>query len=151
MKFKVGDKIRIKSLQWYNENKDKNGYVYGIYPLIPFDPERAKYCGQEYEVVYVDKIDNTYQLDCGEEDIRTYWWTDEMIEKIDTKPLFTLTAKEVEIARRALCLLSNDMASYGPSMDKYVKFYYEGANNLLTRIKHWQDENKNSTSIGSIH
>lgn len=58
------------------------------------------------------------------------------------QPLFTLTAKEVEIARRALCLLSNDMASYGPSMDKWIKFYYEGANNLLRRINQWQDENK---------
>ena len=63
------------------------------------------------------------------------------MSKTNTKPLFTLTAEEVEIARRALCLLSNDMASYGPSMDEYVKFYYEGANNLLTRIKQWQDEN----------
>ena len=102
MKFKVGDKVKIKSLGWYNKNKDKNGYVYGHYPLIPFDPERAKYCGQEYEVVYADKIDNTYQLDCGEEDIRTFWWTEEMIEKIETQPLFTLTAEEVEEIRQTI-------------------------------------------------
>lgn len=66
---------------------------------------------------------------------------EEIRDKGTNKPLFTLTAEEMEIIRRALCLLSNDMASYGPSMNKYVKFYYEGANNLLTRIKQWHNEN----------
>ena len=27
MRFKVGDKVRIKSFDWYNENKDKDGFV----------------------------------------------------------------------------------------------------------------------------
>lgn len=27
MKFKVGDRVRIRSLQWYLENKDENGEI----------------------------------------------------------------------------------------------------------------------------
>lgn len=70
-----------------------------------------------------------------------------MMETPDNKPLFTLTVVEVEIVRRSLCLLSNDMASYGPSMDKYIKFYYQGANNLLRRIKEWTDEIQSTKEV----
>lgn len=27
MKFKVGDKVRIKSKDWYEKNKDEGGYI----------------------------------------------------------------------------------------------------------------------------
>ena len=27
LKYKIGDRVRIKSIDWYNENKDKNGYI----------------------------------------------------------------------------------------------------------------------------
>ena len=43
MKFKVGDKVRIKSLDWYNENKEYNGdIVIGNYN---FDKAMSEYCG----------------------------------------------------------------------------------------------------------
>ena len=28
MRYKPSDKVRIKSLDWYNENKDKYGFIY---------------------------------------------------------------------------------------------------------------------------
>lgn len=38
-KFKVGDKVRVKSLEWYNFNKDENGDVLPHYDKHLFFPE----------------------------------------------------------------------------------------------------------------
>lgn len=34
MKYKVGDKVRIKSLDWYNKNKNKYGDVDHMFLLM---------------------------------------------------------------------------------------------------------------------
>ena len=56
MKYKAEDRVKIKSLNWYNQNKDEDGDVPGAF----FDAERAKYCGQ---VVTIDS--NGYRLGSG--------------------------------------------------------------------------------------
>ena len=45
MKYKIGDKVRVKSIDWYNRNERKNGTV-----LIGpgFVEDMSKYCGKEY-------------------------------------------------------------------------------------------------------
>ena len=73
MKYKVGDKVQIKSIDWYNKNKDDTGYVH---LRIIFTPMMSKYCGQVTTII--DAINNDkykIALDNG-----YYDWTDEMIE-----------------------------------------------------------------------
>ena len=74
MKYKVGDKVRIKSLDWYNANKSKShGTVAcgGKY----FDYDMREWCGKTmtildaYQTCYIMKEDGAKDL-----------WTDEMIE-----------------------------------------------------------------------
>ena len=43
MKYKVGDKVRIKSIDWYNENKNKYGNINCGY--MPFTSDMSIYCG----------------------------------------------------------------------------------------------------------
>lgn len=43
MKFKVGDKVRVKSLDWYNENKKHDGVV--MIGNYNFYQEMSEYCG----------------------------------------------------------------------------------------------------------
>lgn len=73
-KYKVGDKVRIKSLDWYNENKDEYGYIdYGCYMFFPC---MSKFCGKTFEIAEV--YSNCYHV--KELDAKTLEWTDEMIE-----------------------------------------------------------------------
>ena len=76
MEYKVGDKVRIKSLDWYNENKDKYGVVLvenGDYMFCKSDTE---WCGR---IVTIKEIclNEYYEI---EEDFGKYRWTDEMID-----------------------------------------------------------------------
>src|SRR5574344_640097 len=51
-KYKVGDKVRVKSLEWYNSNKDGEGHIdRGTILLLK---EMSAYCGKEFEVRYVN-------------------------------------------------------------------------------------------------
>ena len=63
---KIGDKVRIKSIEWYNNNKDKDGNIrinHG--PLEPFyfmnrmiiyfGKDRAEYCGKEFTIMHNGK------------------------------------------------------------------------------------------------
>lgn len=76
MKYKVGDRIRIKSIDWYNENKDKDGIV--ELSTHVFVPGMSQFCGKimTIEDVFEDIDDNVVYYMEGID----YDWTDEMIE-----------------------------------------------------------------------
>lgn len=74
MKYKVGDKVRIKSIDWYNKNKDEDGYINcGEYYFVPC---MSVFCGKML-IIDTSFKDGTYQME-GDED--EFLFTDEMIE-----------------------------------------------------------------------
>lgn len=80
MKYKVGDRVKIKSLDWYTENKDEDGDVY-FKSGFDFIEEMKKYCGN---TMTIEKIFGGYDI-CPDiykmkDDDNTYCWTEEMIE-----------------------------------------------------------------------
>lgn len=79
MKYKIGDKVRVKSLEWYNENKNISGYVN---TYCTFTPKMVKHCGKETVIkkVIMSGI-TTYILD----NIPYYTFCDEMLEPIEDK------------------------------------------------------------------
>lgn len=85
MKYKVGDKVRVKSLEWYNANKNEYGDVkcydcqetdIKCQETIYFISLMAEYCG---EIVTIDKIWEDYSYSIIEDD-QTFEWTDNMFE-----------------------------------------------------------------------
>lgn len=74
MKYKIGDKVKIKSLDWYNANRDYNGNVEcGFYYFIE---EMTKYCGETLTIC--KKYNNKYVLQEDE----NFAWTDDMFDSI---------------------------------------------------------------------
>ena len=74
MRFKVGDRIRIKSLDWYNENKSKSHRTVACGDKY-FEYDMKEWCGKTMTIIAAYK---TYYI--MKEDGRRYMWTDEMIE-----------------------------------------------------------------------
>ena len=88
MKYKKEDKVRIKSLDWYNQNKDNHGAIYGGNGFI-FWKNMARYCGtiMKIAIVKVDPEDSNkgyYFMENSEER-----WTDEMIEGLVEEEIIT--------------------------------------------------------------
>ena len=84
LKYKVGDKVRIKSLDWYNANKDEFGEV--RYEEYIFVKSMVSYCDSILTIE--TKTEDYYQVKENK-----FWWTDEMIEglveeEIDLIPKF---------------------------------------------------------------
>lgn len=70
--YNVGDRVRIKSLEWYNENKDRYGNIEcGFYC---FTKEMSVYCGQVMTIS--DKLNHGILK--MEKD--SHLWTNQMIE-----------------------------------------------------------------------
>ena len=77
MRFKVGDRVLIKSIDWYNENKDNYGDIRlgGTF----FRDFMSQFCGS---VVTIESIRLVIDTMCYKikEDNGFYCWVDEMIE-----------------------------------------------------------------------
>lgn len=84
MKYKVGDKVRIKSRDWYDANKDEDGNIFlnGLLFIKPM----AEYLGKEAVIKGVGVLFNgriAYKLDIDGEE---FGWFDEFIEGTETTP-----------------------------------------------------------------
>jgi hypothetical protein len=74
MKHKVGDKVRIKSVDWYEQKKDGNDHV--DCGEVDFVKPMSEFCGNIYTIIGV--INNIYALDCCND--KEWAWTDDMFE-----------------------------------------------------------------------
>ena len=85
MKYKVGDKVLIKSVDWYYKNRDKIEQV--DCSGTCFIKSMVTFCGQ---VVTISSVQPSLEFYHIKEDGGTFYWTDEMIEGIfseENKPL----------------------------------------------------------------
>ena len=81
MKYKVGDKVKIKSLDWYNQNKDENGFVHCGNRI--FDNYMSVFCGSVVTICGEYSYDYGYDV---REDMQCRTWTDDMFEGLADEP-----------------------------------------------------------------
>lgn len=72
MKHKVGDKVRIKSREWYEKSKNISGDV--LCGETFFNEYMERYCGETATITSVDK---TYKINIDDNEFN---WADEMFE-----------------------------------------------------------------------
>ena len=97
LKYKAGDRVRIKSIDWYNENKDEGGNVWTSGGQIPFDKCMSKWCGKVMAISHV-RADHYTMV----EDLVGYW-SDDMIEckmEDEFKPKFKVSDRVFNKATR---------------------------------------------------
>ena len=74
--YNTGDRVKIKSYEWFKNNADKYGVIYNINGEgVDMTLEMAKYCGQ------ILTIEEDYELSYKMKE-NEYVWTDSMIEGI---------------------------------------------------------------------
>ena len=102
MKYKVGDKVRIQSKEWYKSHKNKFGEVWTVClsgkGTICFDQDNAKYCGKVLTIAAIEP--ENYAM-VG----NIYAWTDEMIEGLaEEETKFGTASNPLEPKSNANCL-----------------------------------------------
>ena len=81
MKHKVGDTVKIKSIDWFNaQEKDSDGdiHIYSVNNIVYFTKDMSNYCSKEAKIEDIRIDDNIYFLDV---DKRCYEWTDDMFDE----------------------------------------------------------------------
>ena len=127
MKYKVEDRVRIKSLDWYNQNKDELGDI--DYGKMPFMDYMSEFCNRIVTISNVNYEDECYEI---EEDGAANSWTDEMIEckvEEETKNNNDMEEKETLLG----WIKESDNLRLVPHKDYEIK--YDGDNFYLVKKK----------------
>lgn len=121
MKYNIGDKVRVKSLEWYNNNTSNADFICCA-NHIPFTQSMSIFCGCVMTIKSIQS-DNIYSV---EENI--YAWTEDMFEGLaDCKENVTIT----------LTLNGKD---YNIDVEKAIELGV--LNEKDTRCKSWEEFKK---------
>ena len=105
MRYKKGDKVRIRSLEWYNANKNSEGtIIFNGFRI--FDEDMSKFCGK---VVTIESYNSRWYYYDIKEDEKVNFWYDEMFED----PAIEEESQEKMVSLKQVCeWLQNNIDFY---------------------------------------
>lgn len=121
---KVGDKVRVKSREWYEANKNKSGVVFTS--VIGFTSSMAQFCGRESEIVDIHPIWESWIYSL--KDFPGVYFSQDMFEEPPKSDLYGILTHQ----RHELNLLLKNSNSGGKPQ---VCVDLINPKNLLTDIK----------------
>jgi hypothetical protein len=88
-KYKVGDRVVVKSLEWYNRHKDRNGNV-----NVPqcFVSGMSRFCGQVLTISHVYPHSCYHVIEAG------FSWSDEMFEGLESEVSVPNPIKKIDVS-----------------------------------------------------
>ena len=81
MKYKKGDEVKVKSLDWYNANKNSEGAII-FEDFHIFDETMSEFCGKVVTIDAYNPRGNSYEI---KEDGKVNYWIDDMFEGSDAE------------------------------------------------------------------
>ena len=145
MKYNKGDRVRIKSIDWYNKNKTAHGDIW--FDNAVFVGGQSLYCGCELTICLV-AYNSYYVIE------NDYYWTDEMIEglveeetKLETK--FGTASNPLDPKSNANCLTQERVDELTTKIDKELPSVNQNVWELPDGYQ-FVDENGNLINVTKI-
>jgi hypothetical protein len=129
MKYKPGDKVKIKSLDWYNANKNSEGTII-FHGFRIFDENMSEFCGK---VVTIESYNSRWYYYDIKEDEKVNFWYDEMFED----PAIEEEPQEKVVSLDDVCRFLDEHLYTGTSTGDYdygQEYIYSDFNNASDLI-----------------
>ena len=147
MKYKVGDKVRIRSKEWYDKHKDANGEIRGAF----FDKDRAKLCGTIQKITNGGFVYGSGGIIYSVEDAYEFIGEEAIEGLVEEETKFGTALNPLEPKSNANCLTRERVDEM--SLDKagqITDFEYEGLAYTLPDGYQFVDENGNVINATKI-
>ena len=113
MRYRKGDRVRVRSLEWYYVNRDSEGAIF--FPnLRVFDESMSEFCGKVVTIDAYNPRGDYYDI---KEDGKVNFWSDDMFECLAIEKQ---QVKMVNLEKVEEWLYKNFYESY--NLDNYGKY-----------------------------
>ena len=141
LKRKVGDRVKIKSLDWYKDYKSDRSKYEGKDCSVAFADNMSQYCGNEAIIETVDEYGYRINFD----NLR-YIWNDYMFEEDDDEEGYTLLAYKEGI----FIVQKGNEEGFNPFVIKNDNMYYINGKPVIRRYKQKSLNNSDMNVVNTL-